>query len=102
MGLFDHLCNALSGRSADDQAPAVVTRDYTDDSTPGGTINDRTDFPVYRQTGAGRRCVGACTPDRQPMTHAAQAISGAGFVAGMIDWNRLGPARKMRIAPSLT
>ena len=52
--------------------------------------NDRTDHPPYQQQ-FPRRCVGTCTPARQPMTHAGQAMSGASFVAGMIDWSRLGP-----------
>lgn len=66
---------------------------YTTDADRKGECNDRTDFPEYRQTNLARRCVGTCTPDRQPMTHAQQAMGGADFVAGMIDWGQLGKPR---------
>lgn len=59
----------------------------------GNTIscNDRTDFPEYRQT---RRCVGQCTPDRNTLTAANDAMSAASgaasLVMGMLNPNKLG------------
>lgn len=63
---------------------------HTDIKTEGAVCNDQTDHPQYRQQ-FPRRCAGQCVADRQPMTHAGQAMASASFVAGMIDWSRLGP-----------
>jgi len=62
---------------------------YTTDADRKGECNDRTDFPPYKQTNLTRRCVGTCTPDRQPMTHAGQALNALNAVGDMIDWQQL-------------
>lgn len=62
---------------------------YTTDADRKGECNDRTDFPEYRQTNLTRRCVGTCTPDRQPMTHAGQSLNALDAVGNMIDWQQL-------------
>lgn len=93
MGLFDRIADALSGRPSDWRGPNEGQRDYTTDATPGAVCNDRTDFPPYKQTNLARRCVGTCTPDRQPMTHAGQALAALNAVGGMIDWQQLGKPR---------
>jgi hypothetical protein len=63
---------------------------HTDIKTESAVLRDDTDHREYRQQ-FPRRCSGQCIADRQPMTHAGQAMAGASFVAGMIDWTRLGP-----------
>jgi hypothetical protein len=72
-----------------DQRKRDEARERDLSGTPIG-CNDRTDYPEYRQT---RRCVGQCTPSRQPMTHAGQAMSAMNAVGSMIDWQQLAKPR---------
>lgn len=60
---------------------------HTDANTEGHECNERTDFPPAQPT--PHRCVGQCTPSRQPMTHAGQSLSAMNAVAGLIDWQQL-------------
>jgi hypothetical protein len=85
--IFDRLANALSGRQEGYRAPGEGKRSYTDANTPGHECNERTDFPAAQPT--PRRCVGQCTPSRQPMTHAGQTLNAVNAVAGLIDWQQL-------------
>ncbi len=64
---------------------------HTDANTVGHECNERTDFPAAQPT--PRRCVGQCTPSRQPMTHAGQALGALNAVGSMIDWQQLSKPR---------
>ena len=72
-----------------DQRKRDEARERDLSGTPIG-CNDRTDYPAA----SPRRCVGQCTPSRQTLTAANDAMSAASsaanFILGMVNPNTLG------------